>query len=136
MNKVKKFEDLEIWQKVIEVAVQIFKITDHENFKYKFALKDQIQRSAISISSNIAEGFECGNNGNFIRFLNYAKGSCGELRSQLHVAFKLDLVNEKLFVELNEVLIILSRKIAAFVNYLKKFEAEKIKSNKPATFNL
>jgi four helix bundle protein len=81
MSSAKKFEELEIWKGASGLAVEIYQITLYQNFNRDFSLRDQIRRSAISISSNIAEGFEYGNNKDFIRFLRYAKGSAGELRS-------------------------------------------------------
>ena len=82
----RSFEDLEVWQRGCRLAVDVSESFYNSKF---FTLKDQAQRSAISISSNIAEGAERGSNPDFIRFLHYSKGSCGELRTQLYIAKKL-----------------------------------------------
>ncbi len=75
-----KFEDLKVWVKSKDLAVEIFKLfADSKDFGFK----DQITRSALSIPSNIAEGYERESNKELIRFLFIAKGSCGELRTQL-----------------------------------------------------
>jgi four helix bundle protein len=76
------FENLEIWKRGCRLAVDVC-VASHAS--RDFALKDQIQRSAISIPSNIAEGAERGSDADFGRFLDYSKGSCGELRTQLLV---------------------------------------------------
>lgn len=84
---MKRFEDIEAWQFSRELAKQIYGGTKQGQFAHDYGLKDQIQRAAVSIMSNIAEGFERGGNKEFLNFLSIAKGSCGEVRSQLYVAF-------------------------------------------------
>ncbi|MEX1049191.1 MAG: four helix bundle protein [Akkermansiaceae bacterium] len=76
------FENLEVWKRGCRLAVNVC-VASHRS--RDFALKDQIQRSAISIPSNIAEGDERASEADFSRFLNYSKGSCGELRTQLMI---------------------------------------------------
>jgi four helix bundle protein len=98
------FEDLEVWQRGCRLTVEIFRAFRRCK---EFTLKDQIQRAALSIPSNVAEGAERGSNKDFAHFLNIAKGSCGELRTQLYIARKLDFVGraeaEKLVSESKEV---------------------------------
>jgi four helix bundle protein len=91
------FEDLEVWQRACRLAVEIFK-----GFRScrEFTLKDQIQRAALSVPSNIAEGSERGSLKDFAHFLNISKGSCGELRTQLYIARKLDLLTKASFDQL------------------------------------
>lgn len=80
---VSTFEDLEVWKKGCQLAVDLC-VATHDSKDY--ALKDQMQRSAVSIPSNIAEGAERDSEGDFIRFLRISKGSCGELRTQLYLS--------------------------------------------------
>ena len=80
--KTHNFENLDVWKRGCKLAVDVF-VASHGS--KDFALKDQIQRSALSIPSNIAEGAERPTNADFSRFLGYSKGSCGELRTQLMV---------------------------------------------------
>jgi len=80
---VTTFEDLEVWKRSCQLAVDVC-VAVHDSKDY--ALKDQLQRSAISIPSNIAEGAERDSEGDFIRFLRISKGSCGELRTQLYIS--------------------------------------------------
>lgn len=127
MEKINRFEDLEVWQKATELAVKIYKIGESDRLKYNLGLKDQIQRAAVSISSNIAEGFEFNNNKNFVRFLYYSKASCGELRSHVYILMQLAIIDKTTYDEIYSELILISKKISAFIKYLKKFEEDKTK---------
>jgi four helix bundle protein len=89
-NVIEKFEDLNIWKESVELSVILYK--QLRNCK-DYALRDQMQRSAVSIPSNIAEGFERTNK-EFIRFLNIAKGSCSELRTQLTIAKEIEILQK------------------------------------------
>jgi four helix bundle protein len=91
-KKIEKFEDFIAWQKARSLTRAIYKITNLPAFSRDFGLKDQIRRSAVSIMSNIAEGFERGRASEFHQFLSIAKGSCAELRSQLYVALDVEYV--------------------------------------------
>ena len=94
---IKNFEDLEIWKEArrLTQAKFIRLIKRFAKFSKDFGLRDQMQRAAVSIMSNIAEGFERGGNQEFIQFLYVAKGSCGEVRSQLYVALDQEYVDQK-----------------------------------------
>lgn len=94
MAKFKKFEEIKCWQRSRKLSVYIYK--EFQNNK-DFSFKDQIQRASISISNNIAEGFERKGNKEFRRFLFIAKGSCGELRSMLYSALDLNYINKEKF---------------------------------------
>ena len=83
------FEELEVWKRSCRLAVEICQLLMDCK---EFALKDQMSRAAISIASNIAEGAERGSKAEFIRFLNIAKGSAAELRTQLYIAAKLETI--------------------------------------------
>lgn len=93
--QIKTFEDLEIWKEARRLTREIYNISKAPKFSKDFALRDQMQRAAVSIMSTIAEGLECGGNQEFVQFLYIAKGSCGELRSQLYVALDQDYVDQK-----------------------------------------
>src|ERR1044071_3180213 len=83
---VKYFEDLEIWKDARLLTKAVYRLTQDVKFAKDYALRDQIRRAAVSVMSNIAEGFERGGNQEFIQFLYVAKASCGEVRSQVYVA--------------------------------------------------
>jgi four helix bundle protein len=85
------FEDLEVWQRGCRLAVDVFKtFATCRNF----TMQDQVQRAALSVPSNVAEGYERNSNKEFVRFLNIAKGSCGELRTQLYISRKLEFLKK------------------------------------------
>jgi four helix bundle protein len=90
-TKIEKFEDLDVWQNAIELSVNIYRILkDCRDYSFK----DQICRAAISVPSNIAEGFERQSNKEYIHFLYISKGSAGEVRTQLLIAFRLGFISE------------------------------------------
>jgi len=79
----KRFEDLPVWNSAIDLAVQVYDLTDTVQFRRRRSLKDQIERAAVSVSNNIAEGFERGTNNELLAFLYISRGSAGEVRSML-----------------------------------------------------
>jgi four helix bundle protein len=107
------FEELDIWIEAMNLTIQVYKNIE---FMRDFGLRNQLQKSAVSIVSNIAEGSERQTNNEFVRFLFIAKGSCGELRTQLIIAKKLGYINE----EISRTLIDKSRKISSMIsNFIK-----------------
>jgi four helix bundle protein len=80
------FRDLLVWQSAKEIAVKIYKLTRDSQFSKDFGLKDQIQRSAVSVASNIAEGNDLGSDKSSVRFFYIAKGSAAELTTQIIIA--------------------------------------------------
>lgn len=117
---VKHFEDLEIWKEAHRLAKEIYRLTSAPKFSKEFNLRGQIQSAAISIMSNIAEGFERAGNQEFSQFLYVAKGSCGEVRSQLYAAIDLEYLSanesERLLISFQR----LSSMIGSLINYLKR----------------
>jgi four helix bundle protein len=79
--RYKRFEDLPVWNTAIELAVAVFALTSKPQFRTQRSLRDQIERAAVSVSNNIAEGFERGTNNELLMFLYIARGSAGEVRS-------------------------------------------------------
>jgi four helix bundle protein len=118
MAKIERFEDIEAWQKARELTQQIYAVSSDGAFARDFGLRDQIRRAAVSVMSNIAEGFERGTNKEFVQFLFIAKGSAGEVRSQLYVALDLGYIEQNMFDQLNADLISISRQISGFAQYL------------------
>jgi four helix bundle protein len=79
----KRFEDLPVWNEAMRLAHRVFDLTENPRFKISFSLRDQIERSVMSISDNVAEGFERGTTNELLAFLYIARGSAGETRSKL-----------------------------------------------------
>lgn len=78
-----RFEDLPVWLAAIDLAEKVYELTGKEEFKKRYSLRDQIERAAVSVSNNIAEGFERGTTQELLTFLYIARGSAGEVRSML-----------------------------------------------------
>ena len=97
---VDRFEDLVAWQRARVLTRVVYRATKRGAFARDFGLAGQIQRAAVSVMSNIAEGFERGTRGEFHQFLSVAKSSCAELRSQLYVALDIEYLKRKEFDEL------------------------------------
>ena len=115
--KFEKFEDIIVYQKAKDSAVLIYKIFS-KNKDYGF--KDQIQRAAISISNNIAEGYERKSNNEFKHFLFIAKGSAGEVRNMLYIAKELNYLNDLDFNELIDKVITISKMLSSLIKVLNK----------------
>ena len=123
MPTVRQFEDLNVWQEARQLVARIYAVSKARAFNQDFGLRDQIRRAAVSTMSNIAEGFERGTRKEFVQFLNIAKGSNGEVRSQLCVALDQKYIGEQEFNLLRDSTIALSKKLAAFIRYLDGFAA-------------
>ena len=118
MGKFKSFEEINSWQKARHFNKRVYEITDNQNFKRDFDLVRQIRRASISISSNIAEGFERNTDKEFIHFLYIAKASAGEVRSQLYLASDLNYIEKVEFEELFKNVSDISKLISGFIKYL------------------
>lgn len=122
MARIERFEDIESWKVAREAVNLVYEATTSEKFRRDFALCDQIRRAAISIPSNIAEGFERDGNKEFLQFLAVAKGSCGEVRAQLYVALDQNYVDQAVFDRIYERLLTTSRLISGMMRYLRQSE--------------
>jgi four helix bundle protein len=124
-QKVERFEDLIAWQKARQLAADIYRITAQGEFARDFGLRDQIRRAAVSVMSNIAEGFDRGSRGEFHQFLVVAKASCAEVRSQLYVAQDVGYINQETFDIVNSSTSELSRIIGGLRAAVQKQRDEK-----------
>jgi len=119
MGKIERFEDLDIWQHARKITKNIYTACRQGEFLRDFGFHNQIQRAAVSIMSNIAEGFERGTNKEFMQFLYIAKGSAGEVRSQLYIALDLGYISQDVFDSLNLDLLSISKRFSGFITYLQ-----------------
>jgi len=100
MATIERFEDIEAWKRAPQMTRKIYALSREGAFSRDFGLKDQMRRASVSSMSNIAEGFERDGTQEFIHFLSMAKGSSGELRSQLYVALDEGYITQEQFDEL------------------------------------
>lgn len=133
MATIQHFEDLEIWQLAKSLSYKVFMLTKNEFFSRDFRFRDQIRSAAGSVMDNIAEGFERSSRLEFINFLSIAKGSAGEVRSQLHRAFDQNYVTEVEMQVLADEYKVLSSKLSGFIKYLNTSEhkGQKFKNRLP-----
>ena len=125
MATFEKFEDLEVWKLSMDLCADIYQLTNTELLSRDFGLKEQIRRSAVSVPSNISEGFERDSKNQFLYFLVIAKGSCEELRTQLKIARMLNYLKEDEYALINEMCISASKQLAGFIKYLKQHQLTK-----------
>jgi four helix bundle protein len=118
MGKFNSFEEINSWKKSRSFNKRIYEITNGSEFKKDFDLVKQIRRASISISSNIAEGFERNTDKEFIYFLYVAKASAAEVRSQLYLALDLNYIKKIEFEELFNEISDISKLISGFIKYL------------------
>jgi len=123
---IQRFEDLNVWQLSRELVVDIYILFERNR---DFDFKSQIQRASVSIMNNIAEGFERGqiakDNKQFVNFLNFSYGSCGEVKSMLYIAEDLNYIDEVRAKQMRDKCYSLSQKILAFITYLQKNDKPK-----------
>lgn len=127
MATIKSFEDVESWKKAREVCKILGEIIDEGKFRTSYRLINQVEGSSGSVMDNIAEGFERGTRAEFIQFLGYAKGSCGELRSQLYRALDRKFLTETEFNELKILVLNISGLIQNFITYLQNSEIDGVR---------
>ena len=127
MAKVERFEDLKVWKHAIEIGLKIYELVETNLLAKDYRAKDQLIGAAISISNNIAEGFEYNSNRQFIKYLAIAKGSAGELRNQLFLKYGLIKIYKQDYESLYIELIQISSELKGFITYLKEFEKKKKK---------
>ena len=122
MATIQKFEDIQAWQQARELTRRIYAGTRQGAFAKDYGLRDQVQRAAVSVMANIAEGFERDGRRVFIQFLSQAKGSCGEVRSRLYVALDQQYLPAEESQGLSEMALAISRMLSGLMTYLRKSE--------------
>ena len=116
---VRQLENLKIWQQSRALVVEIYKVLQDSR---DYGFRDQIQRAAVSIMNNIAEGFEAGSDATFIRYLNISKGSCSEVKSMLYLCSDLNYCSEEIRIKLQSDITAI---ISGIYNLIKYLEADK-----------
>ncbi|HET7624820.1 MAG TPA: four helix bundle protein [Verrucomicrobiae bacterium] len=127
MATIKKFEDIEAWKKGRTLKQSLYRCSRTGEFGKDFALRDQIRRAGMSITANIAEGFERDGNREFIQFLSNSKGSCGEIKDHLYTALDERYITQSQFDQLYAQTAGVAALIAGFMKYLRQSEIKGIK---------
>jgi len=113
------FTEMPLWKEAVDFAAEVYLFCEKGNLKADYRMKDQLRAAASSISNNIAEGFEYGNNKVFIRFLIYSKGSSGEVFNQFTILKKANMIDDSSYTYFSNKAMRLSRQIGGFIQYLK-----------------
>jgi four helix bundle protein len=119
---IRRFEEIEAWQTARRLTQRIYVLSNQGAFAKDWGLRDQMRRAAVSVMSNIAEGFESDHRPHFIRYLGYAKASAGEVRAQLYVALDAGYIEREQFDELFDLASKCSGQLQRFVAHLKSSE--------------
>ena len=120
MATIQRFEDIEAWRTARELTRVVYAMSADGDFSRDFGLRDQMRRAAVSIMSNIAEGFESRTEILFLEFLGRAKGSSGELRAQSYVAHDAGYLSSEQLKNLQEQCEKCSGQISRFMDYLRR----------------
>ena len=131
MARFHQLEDLQVWKMARDIARDVWLICENTDLKNDFSLRNQINRSSGSVMDNITEGFERNGNREFIQFLSIAKGSCGEVKSQLYRAYDRNHITENELTALLSKTEIVLKKIGALMSYLSKSEIKGSKFSEP-----
>ena len=135
MAGITRFEEIEGWKSVRQLTNLVYELGNQTGFSRDFGLRDQIRRAAVSVMSNIAEGFESRTDVQFINFLGMAKASAGEVRAQLYVALDQKYITEKQFKEAFALAETCARQIAKFIMYLESNPRKRRISEDDASYN-
>jgi four helix bundle protein len=143
MATFQRFEEIEAWQSARRLTRELYGISQRGRFAKDYGLGSQIRRAAVSILSNIAEGFERDGAGEFLQFLAMAKGSVGEVRAQLYAALDQGYIDKMAFTDLDALARETSRMLAGLMRYLRctsvrgqKYKTHHPSNQKPETRNL
>jgi len=118
LAKIERFEEIKAWQLAKDLVTTVYRSSENGRFAKDYSLRDQIRRAAVSVMSNIAEGFERGLDKDFQRFLYMAKGSAGEVRSHLFVGKELGYLTTEEFTVLRGKAEDVSKSLSGFITYL------------------
>jgi four helix bundle protein len=116
----KKFEDLPVWKDSRELSRYIFDIGRRSSLRKEYSFRNHIERTAVSIMANIAEGYERDGDKELVQYLSQAKGSAGELRSHLYVALDKDLIESEEFNFLSYKAMSISKQLSGLIRYIRK----------------
>ena len=127
MSAITRFEEIRAWQTARALTKQVYEVSGQAGFARDYGLRDQLRRAAVSVMSNIAEGYESQTQEQFIRYLGYAKASAGEVRSQLYVALDVGYLDQAQFEALYDLVDKCSRQLSRFIAYLRTQAGKRVR---------
>ncbi len=130
MPTIKSFDELPVWKDARKFANKIYNLTKKFPNKENYGLASQITRAAVSVGSNIAEGFDRYSKKDFIRFLIIARGSISEIQNDLYIALDLKYINQNDFQETYASAKELGKQINGFIKYLRSYDKNNSKNGK------
>ena len=136
MTAITRFEDIDAWKSSRQLTNMVYAISNQIGFNKDFGLRDQIRRAAVSVMSNVAEGFESRTDSQFINFLGMARASAGEVRAQLYIALDQKYITEEQFKETHIVAEKCSRQISKFITYLESNPRQRRVSDSSADYEI
>jgi len=136
VTAITRFEEIDAWKSSRQLTNMVYAISNQIGFNKDFGLRDQIRRAAVSIMSNIAEGFESRTDIQFINFLGMARASAGEVRAQLYMALDQKYITEEQFKETHIVAEKCSRQISKFITYLESNPRQRRVSDSSADYEI
>lgn len=122
--EIKRFEDIESWQVARKLTTSIYALSQSSSLGKDFGLRDQLQRAAVSIMANIAEGFDSRSDAEFVRFLSYAYRSATEVQSHLYVALDQEYLDEEAFSQIYDKATTVKKLLNGFIRYLKNKKSD------------
>jgi len=134
MTAITRFEEIEAWKTARQLTNTIYAQSNQAGFNRDFGLRDQIRRAAISVMSNIAEGFESRTDAQFINFLGIARVSAGEVRAQLYIAVDQKYITDEQFKDAFLLAETSARQIAKFTQYLESHPRRRRVSDQDANY--
>jgi len=136
MSEYSRFEDLPVWQAARELTREIYAISNQGAFARDYGLRDQMRRAAVSVMSNIAEGFESRTRTMFVDFLGRAKGSAGEVRCQAYVALDAGFLQEATLKQILTLTESSSRQIKGLMAYLEAHPQARVVREADAVYEI
>lgn len=130
MTTIKRFEDLHCWQSARELVNMVYEVTNESPFNRDFGLRDQIRRAAVSVMSNIAEGFNAASDAEFMRFLSFSRRSISETQSQTYIALDQQYITQDIFSKIYNKANKTEKQINALISYLNK-SRHSVKEDQP-----
>ena len=120
MKQYRSFEEMKVWRDSRQVVKSVYHQSKEGRLSKEYVLSGQMKRSALSVMSNIAEGFERDGNKEFLQYLSIAKASAGELRSQLYVAFDAGFMDVEIHNTLMDLILEISRQLSGMIRYIQR----------------